>query len=116
MTHFKIVMTGSSILVDHYGSTEPIVGFVACRLLKAESEELAIATAKRDILVQWNQSFNADRKAGLPKLSIEKISTIRPWLTRKPKHDFYFYVSDEQRFEHLQKLTRTKHRWFGRTA
>src|SRR5690606_24168257 len=53
MTHFKIVMTGSSILVDHYGSTEPIVGFVACRLLKAESEELAIATAKRDILVQW---------------------------------------------------------------
>ncbi|WP_347331897.1 hypothetical protein [Marinimicrobium locisalis] len=112
MMHYKIVLTGSGILVDHYGSPEPVMGFVTARLVKAESEDLAVATVKRDVLVQWNQSFNADRKAGLPKLTIEQVTPVRALLARKPKHDFYFYISEEQREEHLQELTQPKRRWF----
>lgn len=113
MTFYKIVLTGTDILVDHYGSPEPVMGFVTCRLVRADSETMAIATAKRDILVQWNRSFNADRRAGLPRLSVAQISPVRRWLTRKPRHDFYFYSSDERRDQHLALLTRPR-RWFQR--
>lgn len=112
MMHYKIVLTGDSIIVDHYGTEPPAMGFVACRIVKAESEEMAVAVAKRDVLVQWNQSFNADRKAGLPQLTVDKVSTVRPWLTRKPKHDYYFYDSEEKHREHLHHFTRSRRRWF----
>lgn len=115
MMHYKIVLAGSDILVDHYGSPEPVMGFVTCRLVKADSEKLAIATVKRDVLMQWNQSFNADRRAGLPKLSVELVTTVHPWMIRKPKHDFYFYVSAEQREAHLQHFTQPKRRWFKKS-
>lgn len=114
MTFYKIVLTGTDIMVDHYGSPEPIMGFVTCRLVKAESEAMAIATIKRDILVQWNRSFNADRRAGLPRLSVEWIGPVRRWLTRKPRHDFYFFDSNERRDEHLRHLIQPKRRWFRR--
>lgn len=113
MTYYKLLLSGRGILIDHYGSSEPMMGFVACRILQAESEEMAIAQAKRDILVHWNQSFNADRKAGLPKLSLEHIDPVNRWLTRRPKHDYYFYVTEEQRQEHLARFTKPKRRWLG---
>lgn len=116
MMHYKIVLTGDGIIVDHYGTEAPVVGFVACRIVKAESEALAVAMAKRDVLVQWNQSFNADRKAGLPQLVVEKVSTVTPLLTRKPKHDYYFYDTAEKHQEHLAYFTRGKRRLFGKKA
>lgn len=114
MMHYKIVMTGSDILVDHYGSPDPVMGFVTCRIIKADSEPMAIATVKRDVLVHWNQSFNADRKAGLPKLTVEQITPVTPLLARKPKHDYYFYSCEEARQKHLEHFTKGKRRWFGR--
>lgn len=114
MMHYKIVLTGNDIIVDHFGGAEPVMGFVACRILKANSEKMAIAIAKRDILVQWNQSFNADRKAGLPKLTVDSITPVTPLLTRKPKHDYYFYDSEERRQEHLEYFTKGKKRFFGK--
>lgn len=114
MMHYKIVVTGNNILVENYGSTEPIIGFVACRVIKAESEALAIATAKRNILVNWNQSFNADRKVGLPKLRVEKIDSVSPWLAKEPSTDYFFYSTDEGHREHLDKLTKPRRRWFKR--
>jgi len=114
MMHYKIVLTGSDILVDHYGSPEPVMGFIACRILKAESEEMAVALAKRNVLIQWNQSFNADRKAGLPKLSLETVTPIKPLFIRKPRHDYYFYDCEEKRQEHLAYFTQGKKGWFRR--
>lgn len=113
MTYYKLLLTGRDILIDHYGSPEPSMGFVACRILQADSEEMAIAQTKRNILVQWNQSFNADRKAGLPKLSLEHIGRVNRWWTRRPKHDYYFYVTEEQRQEHLELFLDPKRRWLG---
>jgi len=115
MMHYKIVMTGNDIFVENYGGDEPIIGFVACRIVKAESEALAIATAKRNILVTWNQSFNADRKVGLPRLEVEKVTSVSPWLAREPKHDYLFYASAEIRQAHLDKLINPR-RWFRRKS
>lgn len=115
MTHYKIILTGSEIFVDSYGSADPLIGFVACRIIKAETEELAIAMAKRNILVNWNQSFNADRKIGLPTLEVQKITPVNRWLTREPKNDYFFYADAESRQQYLEQLT-TPRRWFQRKA
>jgi hypothetical protein len=113
--HYKIVVSGNGIIFDNYGSPEPVIGFVACRLIEAESETLAIATAKRNILVQWNQSFNADRKIGLPKLIIEHIAPVRNLFRRNAKHDYYFFVSEETKQQYLERFTRVKRWWaFGK--
>lgn len=113
MMHYKIVMTGTEIFIENYGADDPIIGFVACRIIKAESERLAIATAKRNVLMTWNQSFNADRKVGLPKLVVEKVMTVSPWLAREPKSDYLFYTNRESHQAHLDKLTKPR-RWFRR--
>jgi hypothetical protein len=113
MMHYKIILTGSDIFVENYGSADPITGFVACRIIKAETERLAIAMAKRNILVNWNQSFNADRKVGLPNLEVEKVTQVNGWLTREPKNDYFFYTDDQTREAHLEKLINPR-RWFKR--
>ena len=81
--YFQVVISGSNIFFENYGDSEPIVGFVAFRLEKAQTEELAIAMAKRDILVDWTHSFNADRRLGLPVLQLEQITPFKGWI--KPK-------------------------------
>jgi hypothetical protein len=115
--NYKIVISGNEILFDNYGSPEPVIGFIACREVEAESEEMAIATVKRNILVQWNQSFNADRKIGLPKLIIEQITPIRKLFRRRARHDYYFFVSEETKKQHLEKFTKVKSWWrFGKAT
>lgn len=114
MRLYKIVISGDGICFDNYGSPDPVIGFITCHLIRAESEELAIATAKRNILVHWNQSFNADRKTGLPQLHVHKITATRRWRVRKPKNDYYFFTSAEDRQTQLDKLLRPKRRWFWR--
>src|SRR5690554_2514223 len=111
MIHYKIILTGSDIFVDSYGSADTITGFVACRIIKAETEDLAIAMAKRNILVNWNQSFNADRKVGLPTLEVQKITPVNGWFAREPKNDYFFFIDSETRDKHLEQLLSPR-RWF----
>lgn len=113
MIHYKIILTGSDIFVDSYGSADPITGFVACRIIRAETEELAIAMAKRNILVNWNQSFNADRKVGLPILEVQKITPVNGWFAREPKNDYFFFTDSETCQKQLEKLINPR-RWFAR--
>lgn len=113
MIRYKIILTGSDIFVDSYGSADPITGFVACRIIKAETEDLAIAMAKRNILVNWNQSFNADRKVGLPILEVQQIAPVKGWFTREPKNDYFFFTDAETRQKQLDLLINPR-RWFSR--
>lgn len=110
MTHYRIVISGEGFFFDNYGSPEPVIGFIACRIVKAESESLAIALAKRDILMHWNQSFNADRKLGLPKLHIEAVTQGKR-SGPKPKQDYLFFTSDEQRQAHLAHYCQKRPWW-----
>lgn len=108
---YKVVVVGADIFFENYGNPEPVIGFVASRLIEAHSEELAIATIKRDILMHWNHSFNADRKLGIPKLKIEFVTPFTGWLKPKNKQDYYWFTSIEGKQELLDKFTRSVSPW-----
>jgi hypothetical protein len=111
MTYYKVVISGSEIFFENYNST-PVVGFIACRLIQAQNEELAIAMAKRDILVDWNRSFNADRKLGLPILHLEYIAPFKGWIKPKIQHDYYWYTDEKHKQAQIAEFTAAPKRWF----
>lgn len=115
MTYYKVVLSGENIFFENYSDTpEPVIGFIACKLIKADSEELAIATAKRDLLVNWNHSFNSDRKLGMPKLAIEFVEPVKGWFKPKTSNDYYWFTDAAHKQEQLDKFTRIPSRWFWR--
>jgi len=112
MMYYKVVISGSDIFFENYSSTAPVVGFIACRLIQAQTEELAVAIAKRDILVDWNRSFNADRKLGLPVLHLEYIAPFKGWIKPKIQHDYYWFTDEEHKQAQIAELTLTAKKWF----
>jgi hypothetical protein len=112
--YYQIIVSGDGIFFENDDKTEPVIGFLANRIVEASSEELAIATSKRDILVQWNQQFNADRKLGLPRLRIEKITPVNQWLKPKSKQDYFWFTSESHKNSYMNQLCKTPPRWFWR--
>jgi hypothetical protein len=112
--YYTLVISGENIFFENYDSLEPTIGFIAFRLVRAQTEELAVAIAKRDILVHWNQSFNADRKLGLPILHLEHIALFKGLIKPTIKHDYYWFSHAEKKQEHIEKLTKPKSPWFWR--
>lgn len=116
--YYKVVLSGNNIYFENTSvfsdssTPDPIIGFISCQLIETTSEDLAIAKAKRDLLVNWNQSFNADRKMGMPKLHLEHIGTVSRWSKPKIKHDYYWFANDAHKQEHIEKFTREKKRWY----
>lgn len=121
MTYYKVVLSGENIFFENASridkdAPEPVIGFIACKLIKAESSALAIATAKRDLLVQWNQSFNLDRKLGMPKLTIEHIEEVRSWFKPKSTNDYYWFTNSDHKQTQLEKFTQPPRQWFWRST
>jgi hypothetical protein len=112
--YYRVVASGAGIFFENYDHPEPVIGFIACRIIEATHEELAIATAKRDILVNWNQSFNADRKLGMPRLFIEDVKPLNRWFKPRIKHDYYWFTSSEHKQQQLEKFTSPPSLWFWR--
>lgn len=112
MTYYTVLISGSNIFFEQYENSDPIVGFISQRLIEAESEDLATAIAKRDILVNWNHSFNADRRLGLPSLQLEYIAAFQGWIKPKTKHDYYWYSDEAQKEELLSKVKKTDNKWW----
>lgn len=109
--YYQVVISGNEIFFENYDHPEPVIGFITCRIIQAETEELALAIAKRDVLVSWNQSFNADRKLGMPQLAIEQLTQVKQWLKPKTKHDYYWFTSSAHKSEQLAKFTNKPSRW-----
>lgn len=119
MTYYKVVISGENIFFENScridtDSPEPVIGFITCKLIQAGDEHLAIATAKRDLLVHWNHSFNFDRKMGMPKLVIEHIAEVRGWFKPKSSNDYYWFTNEAHKQEQLEKLTQAPREWFWR--
>jgi len=113
MTHYKIVLSGENIFFENETtSAEPVVGFISCKLIQAENPDLALARAKRDLLVQWNQSFNADRKLGMPKLQAEHISEVKGWFKPKTGNDYFWFTNDADKQALLDKFTQKPRKWY----
>lgn len=121
MTYYKVVLSGENIFFENASridsdAPEPVIGFIACKLIQTESEELAIATAKRDLLVQWNQSFNLDRKLGMPKLGLEHIAEVRGWFKPKSTNDYYWFTDNDHKKSQLEKFTQPPRHWIWRSS
>ena len=115
MTYYKIVLSGENIFFENYSDApEPVIGFITCKLISAQTEELAIALAKRDLLVQWNHSFNSDRKMGMPKLSVEFIEPVKGWFKPKATHDYYWFTDEAHKQAHIESLLTPPKTWFWR--
>lgn len=110
MTYYKVVLTGEDIFFENASridneSAEPVIGFISCKPIRAETPALALAIAKRDLLVHWNQSFNFDRKMGMPTLTLEYIGEIRGWFKPKSSQDYYWFTNEEHKQALLAQLT-----------
>lgn len=117
MKYYKVVISGSPHITnesffENYSSNAHVVGFIACRLIQAQTEELAVATAKRDILVDWNRSFNADRKLGLPVLHVEYIALFKGWIKPKIQHDYYWFTDEEHKQGQIAQFVDVPKKWF----
>lgn len=133
MMYYKVVFAGENIFFENQSANpdpsphhvesiietestigpEPIIGFISCQYIRAESEDLAVAIAKRDLLVNWNQSFNADRKLGMPKLTLQHIVTVNRWLKPKTTDDYHWFTSDAHKQAQLSKMLEKTSRWFN---
>lgn len=116
MTYYKVVLSGENIFFENYSEDpDPVIGFISCKFINAETEELAVAMAKRDLLVHWNQSFNLDRKLGMPKVGVEHVAEMRGWLKPKTIHDYYWFTDDSHKQLQLEKFTQPPRKWFWRS-
>lgn len=110
-THlYDVILTGDNIFFEN-DRERPITGFVTCRRIEAGTEEEAQRTARHRLLIQWNQTLNADRKLGVPRLSVEHtqpVGLLRRWLQPAPSGDYYFYDSAEVRQQHLAALLKRR--------
>lgn len=114
--YYQVIVSGDGIFFENDERSEPVIGFIAHRVVQAPSEELAVATSKRDILVQWNQQFNADRKLGIPRLRIEKITPVKKWLKPKASQDYFWFTNESHKSGHMDAIARTPVRWFWRVS
>jgi hypothetical protein len=110
MTYYKVVLSGADIFFENASridsdSAEPVIGFISCKPIHAENPILAVAIAKRDLLVHWNQSFNFDRKMGMPKLTVEYMGELRSWFKPSSSQDYYWYTSETHKQELLKQFT-----------
>jgi hypothetical protein len=110
MTYYKVVLSGANIFFENASridsdTAEPVIGFISCKPIDAPTPELALAVAKRDLLVNWNQSFNSDRKMGMPKLALEYMSEISGWFKPKSTQDYFWFTSEEHKQALLAQFT-----------
>ncbi len=110
MSYYKVVLSGENIFFENASridsdSADPVIGFISCKPINADTPSLALAIAKRDLLVHWNHSFNGDRKMGMPKLTLEYMGEVRGWFKPKSSQDYYWFTSDAHKQELLNQLT-----------
>ncbi len=110
MTYYKVVLSGENIFFENASRmdsehAEPVIGFISCKPVYAVSAQLALAIAKRDLLVNWNQSFNSDRKMGMPALTLEYIGEVKSWFKPKSSQDYFWFTSEEHKQTLLTQLT-----------
>lgn len=113
---YLIILSGENVFFETSAGDAPLgewmIGFLACQLVNTESETLAVAQAKRDLLVKWNQSFNADRKFGMPHLQVERMLRLERARAPKIAEDYCWFQSLEEKHALIESLTTLPKPWF----
>jgi hypothetical protein len=112
MRRYYIIYHASEILLDH-STEQPIIGFIAPRILRAKSKEEAVNLGKLQLFKTWKSDFNRDNRAGTPALNANHISRIRnPFKNLKFDQELLFFRSQEQADEHLNNSKLALKHWF----
>lgn len=113
---YLIILSGENVFFETSVGDAPmgdlVIGFIACHLVEATSDELALAQAKRDLLVQWNQIFNANRKFGMPSLTLERMMRLERAPTPKITQDYFWFRTQEEKVVLIDKLSKQPKPWF----
>lgn len=110
---FRVIFSARGIFVENGSAGDSFSGFVACRYVKADSEQHAVAVAKRDILMEWNDSYNRKRNAGVPHLKVELAGKLKnPFKSGEELSGYRFFNDDDQAEDHLLEISETSGRWF----
>lgn len=108
---YDIILCGEDIFFENH-ETHAITGFLTCRRVAAESADEAIIQAKHQVLIHWNQSYNADRRLGVPALSVARVSEVKRWINRQPDQDYYFFDSPDNKAAHQSNLEDSSRPWY----
>ncbi|MCP8898214.1 hypothetical protein [Gilvimarinus xylanilyticus] len=108
---FDVVLCGTGIYFDNFTET-PIIGFLTARRVAAADTTQAIKLAQHQVLVHWNQSYNAEHKLGVPRLEAVTTTAIRKWLRRALDEDYFFYDSEAVKARHLAHIHHTARPWY----
>lgn len=113
---YLVILSGANVFFETSVGDAPmgdlVIGFIACHLVTAPTDELAVAHAKRNLLVNWNQNFNANRKFGMPSLTIEKMMRLDRSPIPKITQDYFWFRTPEEKDELLEKLSQQPKPWF----
>lgn len=108
---FDVIVCGTDIFIENHAG-RLITGFLTCRRIRAEDEDQAAVYACHQVLIHWNQSYNSDRKLGVPSLQVELIQNARRWINRAPSEEYYFFDSAERKREHFRFLCQSTRPWY----
>jgi len=113
MRRYRVVVSGTGIFVESGDQGDSFSAFVACRFVQAETEELAIATAKRDLLMEWNRCYNRSRTAGLPRLTVELVARVHsPFKSSRKSDGYRFFALADELEEILSIIIKQSSGWF----
>jgi hypothetical protein len=113
IARYRVVVCGRGIFVEAGDRGDFFSGFVVCRFVKADSEAEAVALVRRNLLVEWNSSFNQSRSAGVPRLTIELSAPVNsPFKKAESSCSYRFFVSEDEVSAHLKSAILASSGWF----
>jgi 23S rRNA C2498 (ribose-2'-O)-methylase RlmM len=72
-----------------------------------------VALVRRNLLVEWNSSFNQSRSAGVPRLTIELSAPVNsPFKKAESSCSYRFFVSEDEVSAHLKSAILASSGWF----
>lgn len=110
-TLYDVIVCGTDIFIENH-TDNVITGFLTCRRIAVADEDQATVHACHQVLIHWNQSYNSDRKLGVPNLHVELIQVAKRWVNRAPTEEYYFFDTPERKREHFQLLCQSTRPWY----
>lgn len=113
MARYRVVVSGRGIFVEAGDQGDSFSGFVVCRFVKAASETEAIAIVRRGLLTEWNNSFNRNRTAGVPRLTVELSARVNsPFKSADSSGSYRFFADEDEVSGHLESVILASAGWF----
>jgi len=112
MRKYHIIYHATGILLDR-GAEQPVIGFIAPRIVRAINETEAFNLGKIQLFKSWKSDFNRDNKAGTPALNADQITRLKtPFKKLKLDQELLFFRDPQEAEVHLNNCKRALKHWF----